>query len=72
MKDTCECPCKKEETKKEETVLVRLYDEYDQNIQYFLRLSPQAKELLKFLEDREALDLNVEWDFDIESITEEF
>ena len=67
MKETFNCPCKKEET-----VLVRLYDEYDQNIQYFLRLSPQAKELLKFLEDKEALNLNVEWDFDIESITEEF
>ena len=68
MKETFNCPCKKEE----EIVLIRLYNEYDQNIQYFLRLSPQAKELLKFLEDKEALGLNVEWDFDIESITKEF
>ena len=68
MKETFECPCKKEE----ETVLVRLYNEYDQSIQYFLKLSPQAKNLLKFLEDKEILDISVDWDFDLGSITEEF
>lgn len=72
MAETFECPCKKEETKKEETVVVRLYDDYDERDQHFLRLSPQAKRLLEFLEEEEMLNLDIEWNFNIESIAQEF
>ena len=67
MKETCECPCKKEET-----VIVRLYDDYGDRDQIFLKLSPQAKQLLEFLEEEELLTTDVNWDFDLDSITKEF
>ena len=67
MKETCECPCKKEET-----VVVRLYDDYGERDQHFLRLSPQAKRLLEFLEEEDLLTLCVEWNFDLNSVTKEF
>lgn len=67
MKETFECPCKKEET-----ILVRIYDEYDESAQRFLRLSPQTKRLLEFLEEEDLLTVSVEWDFDIDSLTKEF
>ena len=67
MKEPCECPCKKEET-----VMVRLYDDYGDRDQIFLKLSPQAKQLLEFLENEDVLAVDVDWDFELDSITEEF
>ena len=67
MKETRECPCKKEET-----TIVRLYDDYGEHHQLFLQLSPQARRLLEFLDDEEVLNVFVDWDFDLASITKEF
>jgi hypothetical protein len=67
MKETFNCPCEKKET-----VVVRLYDEYNEGEQYFLRLSPQAKRLLDFLEEEDLLTLSIEWAFDFNSTVKEF
>lgn len=67
MKETFNCPCEKKET-----VIVRLYDDYGERDQHFLKLSPQAKQLLEFLENEDILNICVDWNFDLNSVAKEF